>query len=222
VALREARKDGESLADVRVVSARLSGCLLVLGVVVLATPAGAVSSTPDSIRTLRAAQGWYPPADPESASVRLGRRAAKPVDMPFSGGRPSLEELAQAIVAHVSTNVPDSLLGLCVTKGEFEAILWPEMPQSRPATGLLPIDGWRVLQNRLVSGTRGAAADWGGQPWTLVRVEAGAGVTHFTNYDLHRGIVLVVKDEAGTERRMDFLRTVAERDGVFKIYSVKD
>ena len=77
MALREAREDGESLAVVRVVSARLSGCLLALGVAFFATPAGAATSPTDSVRTLRAAQGWYPPADPESASVRLGRREAK-------------------------------------------------------------------------------------------------------------------------------------------------
>lgn len=176
----------------------------------------------DSIRAARIRQGWYPPADPESASVRIGRREAPLVAMTFSGGRRSLAALGRAIVSNVSNNAPDSLLALCITKQEFETILWPEFPQSRPATGLLPMDGWRVLNNRLVSGTRGAAADWGGQPWTFVRIEATAGVQKFRNFDLHRGIVLVVKDAAGTEQRLDFLRTVAERKGVFKIYSVRD
>ena len=176
----------------------------------------------DSIRAARIRQGWYPPADPESASVRLGRREAPLVSAAFTGGRRSLGALGRAIVKGVSDNAPDSLLALCITKQEFETILWPEFPQSRPATGLLPMDGWRVLNNRLVSGTRGAAADWGGQPWTFVRIEATAGVQEFRNFDLHRGIVIVVKDAAGTEQRLDFLRTVAERKGVFKIYSVRD
>ncbi len=176
----------------------------------------------DSIRAARLRQGWYPPADPESASVRLGRREAPLVGLPFTGGRRSLSALGRAVVSNVSNNAPDSLLALCLTKKEFDVILWPEFPQSRPATGLLPMDGWRVLNNRLVSGTRGAAADWGGQPWTFVRIEATGGVTKFRNFNLYRGIVIVVKDAAGVEQRFDFLRTVAERKGVFKLYSLRD
>lgn len=182
----------------------------------------ALQQLADSIRTARTRQGWYPPADPESASVRIGRRDAPLVAMRFTGGRSSLAALGRAVVAYAGSNAPDSLLQLCVTKSEFETVLWPEFPQSRPATGLVAMDGWRVLQNRLVSGTRGAAADWGGQPWTFVRIEATAGVLRFRNFDLHRGIVIVAKDAAGNEQRFDFLRTVVERAGVFKIYSMRD
>ena len=182
----------------------------------------ALQAAADSIRAARMREGWYPPADPESASVRIGRRDAPLVTLPFSGGKRSLSALGRAVVSNVSNNAPDSLLALCVTKEEFDVILWPEFPQSRPATGLTAMDGWRVLFNRLVSGTRGAAADWGDQPWTFVRIEATAGVMKFRNFNLHRGIVIVAKDAAGQEQRFDFLRTVAERKGVFKLYSLRD
>jgi len=182
----------------------------------------ALQQVADSIRTARMRQGWYPPADAESASVRIGRRDAPLVALPFTGGRRSLAALGRAVVSNVSNNAPDSLLALCVTKQEFEVILWPEFPQSRPATGLLAMDGWRVLDNRLVSGTRGAAADWGGQEWTFVRIEATAGIQKFRNFNLHRGIVIVARNAAGQEQRLDFLRTVAERKGVYKIYSMRD
>ncbi len=182
----------------------------------------ALQQAADSIRAARIRQGWYPPADPESASVRIGRRDAPLVSLPFSGGKRSLSALGRALVSNLSSNAPDSMLALCVTKQEFEVVLWPEFPQSRPATGLLPMDGWRVLHNRLVSGTRGAAADWGGQPWTFVRVETTGGVTKFRNFNLHRGIVIVAKDAGGVLHRFDFLRTVAERKGVYKLYSLRD
>ncbi len=248
LALRQARPHREPVAELRIVRTRgiggeplRAGLLALVAALSIAAAAPAPAPRPhtatsaadsladhelqqvaDSIRAARIRQGWYPPADPESASVRIGRRDAPLVAMTFSGGRRSLAALGRAIVSNVSDNAPDSLLALCITKQEFETILWPEFPQSRPATGLLPMDGWRVLNNRLVSGTRGAAADWGGQPWTFVRIEASAGVQKFRNFDLHRGIVIVVKDAAGTEQRLDFLRTVAERKGVFKIYSVRD
>ena len=165
--------------------------------------------------------GWYPPADPESASVRRGRRRAPAVALPLAGGRGSLEELARAALAAVSADAPESLLALCVTKEEFEVVMWPEFPQSRPATGLLPMDGWRTLSNRLTSGSFGAASDGSGHAWTLVRVERGP-VMEFRNFGLHRGLGLVARDETGQETRMDFLRTAVERRGVFKIYSMRD
>lgn len=166
--------------------------------------------------------GWYPPADPESASVRLGRRPNAPrVRMPLEGGRRSLEALATATIA-AGSGAPESLLALCVTKPEFETILWPEMPQSRPATGILPMDAWRTLSNRLTAGCMGAASDLHDGGWELVRVERTGGVMEFRNYRLHRGLALVARNAAGEEQRFGFLRTAVERGGVFKIYSMED
>lgn len=167
-------------------------------------------------------EGWYPPADPESASVRLGRRNAPLVTLPLSGGRPTLDALGRAVLAAVSDESAEEMLALCVSRKEFEVILWPEFPESRPATGLLPIDAWRALGNRLTSGCRGAVSDHGGQAWTFVRVEATAGVRAYRNFRLHRGLVLVARNAAGEEWRFDFLRTAVERKGVFKIYSLRD
>jgi hypothetical protein len=176
----------------------------------------------DSARSAPAALGWYPPADPESAAVRRGRREAPAVDLPLAGGRASLDALARAALAGAAAGAPESLLALCVNEREFTRLLWPEFPQSRPATGLLPMDGWRTLFNRLTSGCHGATGDLAGQAWTYVRVEAGSGVMEFRNFRLHRGVAIVVRDASGAEQRLDFLRTAVERDGVFKIYSMRD
>ncbi len=167
-------------------------------------------------------EGWYPPADPESASVRLGRREASLVALPLSGGKRSLAALGRAVLAAISNDSPEEMHALGVSKQEFEVILWPEFPESRPATGLLPMDGWRALGNRLTAGSRGAVSDHGGQAWTFVRIEATAGVKAYRNFRLHRGLVLVAKDSAGEEKRFDFLRAAVERKGVFKIYSLRD
>jgi hypothetical protein len=198
---------------------------LVLGMVsALAASESGAAAAPAATATkpVRNLEGWYPPADPESASVRLGRRDAPAVTLPLTGGRRSLEALAEAVLAGVSAGSPDDLLALCLDKAEFETILWPEFPESRPATGLLPMDGWRTLSNRLTSGSRGAVSDWGGATWKLVRVETTAGVRAYRNFRLHRGIVLVARNEEGEERRFDFVRTVVERKGVFKLYSMRD
>lgn len=165
--------------------------------------------------------GWYPPADPESMSVLTGRRDAPAVSMRFSGGRRSLESLARAVLNGFERASLDSLSVLCLRRQEFETILWPEFPQSRPVTGLTAVDGWRTLGNRLAAGTRGALSEHGGQRLKLVRVET-SGVTPFRNFKLHRGVVIVAEDTTGTRQRLDFIRSVAERKGVYKIYSTLD
>ena len=189
---------------------------ILIAAIAAAGPAGAGAGARANL------EGWYPPADPESASVRLGRREAPLVALPLSGGRPSLPALGRAVLASISNESPEEMLALCVSKQEFEVILWPEFPESRPATGLLAIDGWRALGNRLTSGCRGAVSDHGGETWTFVRIEATAGVRAYRNFRLHRGLVLVAKNAAGEERRFDFLRTAVERKGAFKIYSLRD
>jgi hypothetical protein len=168
-------------------------------------------------------EGWYPPADPESSSVRLGRRTNAPlVSLPLTGGQSSLPSLGRAILAALSASAPKELLALCVTREEFETILWPEFPQSRPVTGILPIDAWRVLHNRLHSGCLGGVSDHGGRDGTLVRIEARAGVMEFRNFRLHRGVTIIARDSTGAEQALGFVRTVVERKGVFKIYSTSD
>lgn len=196
-------------------------------VLAAAIPAGAAvagtnADSAAATRPGRNLEGWHPPADPESASVRLGRRAAPAVDLPLAGGTRSLAALGRAVLAAVSAGDPQAMLALCVTKQEFEVVLWPEFPESRPATGLLPMDGWRVLANRLTSGSHGAVSDHGGEAWRFVRIEATAGVREYRNFRLHRGLVLVTRDVSGREQRFEFLRTAVERKGVFKIYSLRD
>ena len=64
----------------------------------------ALQAAADSLRAARLRQGWYPPADPESAAVRIGRRDAPLVGLPFTRGRRSLNALGRAVVSNLSNN----------------------------------------------------------------------------------------------------------------------
>jgi hypothetical protein len=114
------------------------------------------------------------------------------------------------------------LSGLCVSREEFARILWPEFPQSRPVTGATADDGWYFLARRNTGGVGRLLADWNGRPLTLVRVERGGPAERYRNFRLHRGLTIVARTEGGDEVRIDDLRTVAERNGVYKIYSMRD
>ena len=115
----------------------------------------------------------------------------------------------------------DSLMMLTVAQDEFSEILWPEFPQSRPATGLTAEDAWRVLYPRLLNGSNSALIEYAGGFYDFLRFETDS-VAKYKNFKLHNGLTLVARDARGEEVRMRWIRSVAERNGRFKIYSVRD
>jgi hypothetical protein len=177
------------------------------------------TAAPGRRASVRDSPGWYPPPpDPESVSVVVGRRLNAPaVSVPFLGGARSLDDLGRLVCRALHHSAADSLLALCVTESEFRDILWREFPQSRPATGLTWEDGWSSLAMRLMGGCRGAVSDY-----EFLRFERMKPVDRYRNFKLHAGLVLVTRDETGQIQRFTWLRAVAERRGVFKIYSTTD
>ena len=166
----------------------------------------ALAHGPAAASSVRDTPGYVPLADPDSAAERLGRRPNAPlVSMPFHDGAKSLEALGRAVCGALHGDTPDSLLRLCVSEQEFRVILWPEFPQSRLATGLRWDDAWPVLWGRLNGGSVSAVRESGSRVSTL-----------------HPGFVIVARDDEGHEQRFDWIRSVAERKGRFKIYSMRD
>jgi hypothetical protein len=186
-----------------------------------ATAGGAAA--PRRAPSLQDSPGYIPPEDPEAGSVAVGRRPNAPsVRAPLRGGLRSLDQLGRAICWALHHEDADTLLELAVTDQEFRDILWREFPQSRPATGLTWQDAWGPLAARLGSGCRGAVSDDGGRYLSFVRFERGDTVAAYRNFKLHNGLVLVATNDRGDEERFTWLRSVVERGGRFKIYSVRD
>jgi hypothetical protein len=212
----------------RTAGARARAALAACGLLIAATVAAATADStkpapPRGGYSIKDSPGYYPPADPESASVVLGRRTNAPrVQKPFQGGARSLDELG-AIICGIFERTPtlDSLMMLTVTMDEFRDIMWLEFPQSRPATGLTWEDGWRVLYPRLLNGCNSALIEHSGGYYDFVRFEIDS-VGKYKNFRLHSRITMVVRNAAGEELRMNWIRAVAERNGRFKIYSVRD
>jgi hypothetical protein len=203
----------------------LTAALLALALLAgpLAAPhADAASQPARRAASVKDSPGYYPPSDADSTAEQLGRRADAPtVRMPFAGGARSMKELGEAVLGALHAEDADSLLRLCVTPDEFRVILWPEFPQSRPATGLAWDDAWPVLNGRLNGGSLGSVRELGGHYYTLLRVET-ASVAPYKNFKLHNGVTVVARDDEGREVRYTTVRSVAERRGRFKIYSMYD
>lgn len=171
---------------------------------------------------LENAPGYVPPADPESASVRLGRREAKPVDDEFSGGAASLEDFGRRVVEALNSLDETGLHRLRVTRVEFERILWPEFPESRPITRITADDAWSLSEPRSLTAASRAIGLHGGKRLRFERVEHDR-VQPFTNFDLYRGVTIVATDEAsGESHRIPMAPSVAARHGRFKALLFRD
>jgi hypothetical protein len=199
--------------------------VMLLGAVAAGAEEGASRDTaaPPRRPSVRDSPGWYPSVDPESMSVVIGRRLNAPrVNRLFRGGTRSLDDLGRRVCRALHHDDLDSLAMLCVTEDEFRDILWPEFPQSRPATGLTWQDGWSSLSLRLRGGCRGAIADFGGSYYEFLRFEGPDSTARYRNFKLYSRLVLVARRDTGEIQRFTWLRSVAERRGLFKIYSTND
>lgn len=210
----------------------IGACLLLVGLwaggVSAAVSGAKGSGAPDSAaprprHSIKDSPGYIPLVDPESLSVTLGRRLnASAVSQPFKGGTLSLDQLGRAVCRALHHRDADSLRALCIDESEFRGILWREFPQSRAVTGLTWLDAWRVLDIRLMGGVSGAMQDYGGRYVEFLRFERRDTTALYRNFRLHNGLVLVVKNDQGEVERWGWIRSVAERRGVFKIYSTTD
>jgi hypothetical protein len=166
--------------------------------------------------------GYYPANDPESSSVRIGRRVHAPlVAKRFQGGARSLDELGRMVCHALDYPYADTLFSLTVHEDEFRDILWPEFPQSRPATGITWRDGWLFTYGGLHKGCGQAIRDHGGHWYQFIRFDRTDSTAHYKNFNLVNGLVLVAKDDQGQVQRFEWLRSAVERKGRYKLYSVK-
>ncbi len=206
-------------------SSRCSRALLALALLAIlagaALAADASSSAPQA-PSVKDSPGYVPLHDPDSLAEVLGRRPDAPkVKMEFHGGAKSLDALGREVCRAFHTGVPDSLLALCVRSDEFRVILWPEFPQSRPATGLRWDDAWQILWGRLNGGSVASVRENRDHVWTFLRITEQE-VKRYNNFKLHNGIRLYARSDVGDTLVFDRIRSIAERKGRFKIYSMRD
>jgi len=206
--------------------ATVAAVATMLFVVLAAARAGSTTTPaapPERHGSIALEPGYVPPNDPESSSVRIGRRVHAPyVKMPFTGGARSLEELGRKVCHALDYETADSLFTLTVGQDEFRYILWPEFPMSRPATGITWQDGWLFLYGRLHQGSAIAIREHGGHAYQFVRFDRYDSTKTYKNFKLHNGLILVARDDSGKMEEFHWLRSVAERKGRFKIYSMSD
>ncbi len=129
------------------------------------------------------------------------------------------EALARAVLDAIARKDTAELIRLSLTKEEFEAIVWPTLPASRPAVGMPSRYVWQDTSNKSRAYLEKTMTDWGGRRLELIHIEFGGETTDAGVYSLSRKTRLVVRNEAGTEQSIRVFGSVIRQRGRSKVYS---
>ena len=155
-------------------------------------------------------------------SVVTGHREAPPVDLELSGGASSLEDLARRIITGISRRDPSVLHALRLARPEFETIVWPELPQSRPITHIPVSEVWGMQTAQCVAGVDRTIGLFGGRRLTFLHVDY-ARAEPFRNFTLLRDVRILIRDPRdGRLVGLTVMPSVLERHGRYKALIYKD
>jgi hypothetical protein len=201
-------------------------------------PAPAGTSESGSVATVHASQGVEPgkpmslreaypdyrpgAGDPEAEAAARGRREVPVSDRSFDiGGAPGLSELVNLVVSGIDQADGPLLERTAITRNDFESILWPEFPQSRPAAGVPAAEAWDFVHRQHVASFNRTSGELRGRGLRVASFKVGKTVP-YTNFTLHDDVSVTLVDAAGTAIPFDMIRTVVECHGRFKLYATRD
>lgn len=160
--------------------------------------------------------------DPEREAAFKGYRDADVLeawefDGPIYG---SAAELAEAVLDQILFESQDGLHALRINRREYDELVWPELPQSRPATNIPSGQSWAFHEAACRDGIVEAMGLWGGQllHFSELRFEEGKGFTPFTNFTLYRGIKIHAVTEDGRDAVLRIAPSFIERNGEWKVF----
>ena len=160
--------------------------------------------------------------DPEWRSVLRGYRDVPDPGMELFGGEETLRGLVERVLEGLEHRHDLGSPDLVLTKEEFEIICWPSFPHSRPYTSSLWEDAWRFHFANLAAGVREARLQADQRPLDLESI-AYDEIEDFQHFKLYNGVSVRAKDrETGEVLEFDWLDSVIERDGVFKVFLYKN
>jgi hypothetical protein len=169
----------------------------------------AAASLPEGALSIEAAEtGWV-------ASGAEASRAAPPLVATFA----SVEELAEAALQGIEAGRGEALWALALTREEFEGVVWPVLPASRPERNT-PFDYvWGDLQQKSSSSLRRTLHSHRRRHYELAAVEFHGATRSYGSFLVHRDARLRVVDAEGARHTLDLFGSIIERDGRFKIFS---
>jgi hypothetical protein len=160
--------------------------------------------------------------DAEADAVARGRRnVPRRDDFSLSRTFDTPEACAQDLLDALLTRDPKVVHGVHVTKDEYEKLLWPEFPQSRPIVHEPVDEAFFFYWSDCNKGVNKGLSTWGGIPLHVVRVRFDKGFAPFTNFNLYEGVAIEATDDQGRKTEVSIAPVFVERNGHWKVFVMK-
>jgi hypothetical protein len=131
----------------------------------------------------------------------------------------SPEALARDVLRAVQRQDRARLEQLAVSEDEFRALVWPQLPSSRPEVGL-PIEyAWNDLQTKSRAHLHNTVATFGGESFDFLQITFAGEVTDYDTFRVHRKSVLEVRADSGETERVRLFGSMIEQEGRVKVFS---
>jgi hypothetical protein len=137
-------------------------------------------------------------------------------------GEPTFESdeaLARAVLDGIARKDGDGLLRLSVTEDEFEELVWPTLPVSRPEVGMPIAYVWQDTRSKSRNHLIQTLAKFGGQRYQLARLQFDGPTTDHGTYTVSRETSLFVRDDRGRERKLQLFGSIIRQQGRSKVFS---
>lgn len=127
-------------------------------------------------------------------------------------------EAGSFLLAAVAAGDEKRARAASITREEFERVIWPELPVSRPGSTFTLDFVW---EQHALRDAFGFAKFWNrhvGRHVQLVEIHLGDSVAEYATFRVYRRPAATVLDEHGNEKRIRLAGSLIEQDGRFKIY----
>ncbi len=108
---------------------------------------------------------------------------------------------------------------MALTKDEFEDLVWPALPASRPEVGMPSEYVWQDTFQKSRAYLAQTLERHGGQRFHLIDIDFLGETTRHAGYEVSRKAQLRVRDESGAERTIRLFGSMIRQNGRSKVYS---
>ena len=145
---------------------------------------------------------------------RVGSSPGNYLDNSFN----SVEKLTEKFLEAAKDGDFQIMETIAADQEEFERLLWPYLPASRPGTNLTPDFVWRQSQIQSLSSLRSTANRLKGKDIDLIRVELSGDTREYGELKLLMEPEAVISID-GREEKVQLFGAIMMLNGEFKIYS---
>jgi hypothetical protein len=161
--------------------------------------------------------------DPEWRTAVRGVRPAADPGFELFGGRASIGELVEEVVLETAVRNQQGMIDLAVRKEEFEIVCWPSFPQSRPFMRVPWEEAWGFQYANLLGGSREGMRQVAERELEVLDVSVGSVMDYNGIFRLHNQVRIRALDPGTRETVvLDYLDSIIERNGEFKVFLYKD